>query len=406
VTDRPAGCRTGTAPSLRTRELVIDGLPLADDSVGVGVYGRRLVRSLLARREDLTCTPIVAAPAWLAPRLDAGAPSAARDREPARRQPPFTFVRSPRSGHPLIDAAIWSQRVGLWARRRGAMFFSPAPFWAAVAPEACVVVQHDRIPHYFPAYLGRKLVRKFLARRSDAFLRRCRAIVVHSEHGRRDVAGIPGLAADRIRVIRPWLPDEFNPPDAARLAPGVRETYRLPPRFWLYVGGYDYRKNVELLIAAYARVAREPEAPRLVLAGPMPPTRGPYCDVEGALARAELPAGAVVRPGFIAAEDMPGLFGAAELMIYPSRYEGFGLPPMEAMGCGCPAICADTSSLPEVVRDADYRFADHDAASLGALLERAAQRRLPPNPSFTRNDFREKMSLDAYVALFNDMTAS
>jgi glycosyltransferase involved in cell wall biosynthesis len=268
-----------------------------------------------------------------------------------------------------------------------------------------VVFQHDRIPHFFPAYLGRRGIRKALADRTEGFLRRCRWIVTHSEHGRRDLAQIPGVLAERIQVIRPWLPDEFNPQEAARLAPVVRSKYRLPERFWLYVGGFDYRKNVELLIAAYARVAG-PEAPRLVLAGRLPPSSGPYCDVQGALARAGLREDAIVCPGFIASEDMPGLFGAAELMIYPSRYEGFGLPPMEAMGCGCPAVCADNSSLPEVVRDAEYRFTDNDEAALRAVLARARAERLPFNPSFTRADFSEKLALDAYVTLFNSLAAA
>jgi glycosyltransferase involved in cell wall biosynthesis len=374
------------------RELIINGLPLASDAVGIGVYGRRLVRGLLARRAALTCTPIVVVPKWLAPRFDL--------------ETDVMDLWSPRAGHALLDEAIWSHHVGSWARQRGALFFSPAPLWSRFAPEASVIFQHDRIHHFFPRYLGRKGLRRGLINRAEACLGRCRLVVTHSEHGRRDLAAIPGVVADRIRVIRPWLTAEFNRHNAARLAPLVRSKYRLPQRFWLYVGGYDYRKNVELLIAAYARVARGCDAPRLVLAGRLPPRNKRYCDVTAALERSGLSGDRVFCPGFIAGQDMPGLFGGAELLIYPSRYEGFGLPPMEAMGCGCPAIAADTSSLPEVVRDPDYRFGDDDEAGLGALLARAVPERLPLNPSFTREDFSEQVAMDAYVTLFNEVAAT
>lgn len=384
--------RAFVASPPRQRELIINALPLANDTVGIGVYSRRLVLGLLARRPQLKCAPVVVAPHWLVSRLDPGLD--------------VVRLRSPRVGQPLLDEVLWSHRLGNWARRRDALFFSPSSFWSTSAPQSCVVVHHDRIYHDFPKYLGRWGLRKALAYRAEGFLGRCRFIITHSEHSRRDLAAIPGVAPDRIRVITPWLPEDFNPQHAARLVPLVREKYRLPERFWLYVGGYDYRKNVELLIAAYGRVARERGAPRLVLAGRMPSARGPYCQVEAALARAGLSSDLVIRPGFIAAEDMPGLFRGAELLIYPSRYEGFGLPPMEAMGCGCPAICADGSSLPELVRDRAYRFRDDDEAGLAALLARALPTRLPLNPSFARRDFDGKVAMDAFVTLFNEVAAS
>ena len=369
------------------RELIINGFPLANDAVGIGAYGLRVARGLLQRRAELRVVPVIAAPAWLAARLDFGGDLRA--------------LASPRPGHPLLDQAVWSARLGAHARARGALLFSPAPFWSPLAPSDSVVCHHDRIYHHFPRYLGRKFVRHVLAYRAEKFLRRCRVIVTESEHARNDIAKIPGVRAESISVIRAWLPQEFNPEHARRTAGGVRKKYGLPERFWLYVGGYDYRKNVEMMIAAYAQTAGKTDAPRLVLAGRMPPRNGPFCDVEGAVRRAGLRDDAVIRPGFIDHADMPGLFGAAELMIYPSRHEGFGLPPMEAMGCGCPAICGDNSSLPEVVSDADYRFRDDGQEGLAKLLSRAATGRLPLNPAFTRDDFDERKAMDAYVNLFN-----
>lgn len=375
------------------RELLIDGRPLGNDAVGIGAYGARLVRGLLDRRAELRLTPVVAAPSDRAARLGFGANVRA--------------LAAPRIGHPLLDQAAWSLRLGLHACRRRAVLFSPAPFWSPVAPADSVVCQHDRIYHHFPRYLGRKFVRRFLAYRAEAFLRRCRFIVTESDYARDDLAHIRGVAAASIRVIPAWLPDGFTAEAARAQADRVRTKYHLPARFWLYLGGYDYRKNVELLVAAYARTARIPGTPRLVLAGRIPRAEsGPYCDMEAALRQADLPADAVVRTGFIEGADLAGLYGAAELFVFPSRSEGFGLPPMEAMGCGCPAICADNSSLREVVRDDTYRFPDNDPAPLAGLLARAAERPFPLNPSFDRMQFDEHAAISAYIDLFNRIATS
>ena len=103
-------------------------------------------------------------------------------------------------------------------------------------------------------------------------------------------------------------------------------------------------------------------------------------------------------PGFIASEDMPGFYGAAELLIYPSLYEGFGLPPMEAMGCGCPAVSANNTSLPEVIKDSSYRFSVLLPEELINLLIRAASKALPMNPSFAQNEYSEKTALSLLIS--------
>ena len=106
----------------------------------------------------------------------------------------------------------------------------------------------------------------------------------------------------------------------------------------------------------------------------------------------------VIMPGFIASEDMPGLYGAAELLIYPSLYEGFGLPAMEAMGCGCPAVSSDNTSLPEVVKDKEYRFNTQSPEKLIKILVRAASTALPMNPSFAQTEFSEKTALSLLIS--------
>jgi alpha-1,3-rhamnosyl/mannosyltransferase len=213
-----------------------------------------------------------------------------------------------------------------------------------------------------------------------------------------------GYDASRVRVIPAWLTDEFSEAAAQVRAAAVRQRYDLPDRYWLYVGGYDIRKNVDMLIRVYASVRRRNSAvPPLVLAGRIPlDLSKPVCRVRQTVAL-ELPAesGAISFPGFIDEADLPGLYAAAELFVYPSLYEGFGLPPMEAMGCGSPAIVADNTSLREVVTDADYRFGTASPEPLAKLLERACAAPLPLNPSFRREAFDKATAAAAYGDLFS-----
>jgi glycosyltransferase involved in cell wall biosynthesis len=166
------------------------------------------------------------------------------------------------------------------------------------------------------------------------------------------------------------------------------------------VGGYDYRKNVELLIEAYGRVAALRECPVLVLVGRLPEDlRKPVCDIPGALKMAGLTKSRVCLPGYIEPDDLAAVYAGAELFVYPSLSEGFGLPPLEAMSCGCPAIVADTTTLPEVVTDKEYRFAVLDASGLTDILMSAAQTPLRLNPGFDRTHFREARGMREYLQL-------
>jgi glycosyltransferase involved in cell wall biosynthesis len=186
---------------------------------------------------------------------------------------------------------------------------------------------------------------------------------------------LANIPAEKIKVVYPWMEPRFNPDFAGREAARVRSTYGLPKKFFLYVGGYDYRKNVEFLLEAYALARRKSELPPLVLAGTIPAKKAStVCDVPGAMERNGLKAGRdVFLPGFIADCDMPGLYGAGELLVYPSLYEGFGFPPVEAIACGKPVLVADNSSLKEIITTPQNRFSTDDPAILASLLLSAQQ---------------------------------
>jgi glycosyltransferase involved in cell wall biosynthesis len=171
----------------------------------------------------------------------------------------------------------------------------------------------------------------------------------------------------------------------------------LPSRFWLYLGGYDYRKNVERLIEAYSHARRDASCPPLVLAGAIPAqTAPPYSDPLGKARAAGLTTTEVIFPSSIATADLPGLYAAAELLVYPSLYEGFGLPPAEAMAVGTPVLVSDTSSLPEVVPRAECRF---DSQSASALVEKLKSAATDPGQFHCalHEEFHEAYALGRYL---------
>ena len=378
------------------RRIVIDGWHLGA-AAGLGSFSERLARGLAERAAAADWVVEVVVPSQRFRQANSTLPLAH-----------LVSVGSPRVQHPLLDEYLWKNRIGLWCRRHrpDAVLLSPAPFWSVRAPRQTVVVHHDCINRHFVRYQGKWLVRRWLAQRTEKFLSRCSLVITESHHAGEELIRLVGVSRDRVKVIPAWLPPQYAASAAHPEAARVRSRYGLPDRYWLYVGGYDYRKNIELLIAAYATARTRAPCPTLVLAGKVPGTKGgPVCDVWGALTRNGLETAAVRLPGFVAAADMPGLYAGAELLVYPSLYEGFGLPPLEAMGCGCPALVADNSSLPEVVADPEYRFDTRDASTLVALLEKAALRPLPLNPSFSAATFGERAAMDRYVAAIKPLMA-
>ena len=238
-----------------------------------------------------------------------------------------------------------------------------------------VVTVHDIVPWLFradhDAYWPRGPF-KYDYRRRLRDVAWADAIIVPSEHTRRDLAQHLDIPGDRVRVIPQAVDGRFAPvADTERLA-AVRRTYKLPHVFVLYVGGYySARKNIFGLLEAYRRFLREPgtKPVKLVFAGASS-ARGKTADELRRAVADPLLRDQVVMTDFVADEDMPALYSAATIFAYPSLYEGFGLTPLEAMACGTPVVTADGSSLRELAGNAalcvDPR--DPDAVSAALLL--------------------------------------
>jgi glycosyltransferase involved in cell wall biosynthesis len=278
--------------------------------------------------------------------------------------------------HPLLNHIVAANKLLALVRKKfpNAILHSPGPIWGLARPATTIVTLHDCIYRSFPRYLGRFFVRRWYLRATERFAARASLVLTDSEFSKADLVNRLGIAANRIEVLYPWVGPEYSTKSDTVTRENLRARLRLPGRFWLYLGGYDYRKNVEVLIEAYAAARRKRTLPPLVLAGHIPQkSTRVTCDVFGAVRKTGLGSDEILMPGRISAGDLPDLYRASALLIYPSLMEGFGLPPAEAMAVGTPVLVSNSSSLPEVVQNSECFFDVNNAVSLMEKLLAAAE---------------------------------
>jgi glycosyltransferase involved in cell wall biosynthesis len=264
---------------------------------------------------------------------------------------------------------------------RDAIYHSPSPFepspidrlWPpSLRRLPLVVTLHDWIPAVFPdENMPDAGVRRFYWARAEIIRQAERALSV-SQATADDAVNLFGLRPDRLSITGGGVSESFRPP-ASRSA--VRATLGLVrpaigTEYMLYTGGMDYRKNVDGLLTAYARLPRSlRDRYKLVLVGRLglDDPRGPFAAHAAALGIPDR----VVFTGFVSDEELVLLYQGASLFVFPSLYEGFGLPVVEALACGAPAIVGRNSSLIELVDQEEALFDTADPASIQAALTRA-----------------------------------
>ena len=261
---------------------------------------------------------------------------------------------------------LWEQAVQPWRARRERLDLLHAPVYVGpvIAPCPLVVTVHDLSFYLYPELFQpmNRLYLQVAARRS---VRQARAVIADSMSTARDIARILDIAEGDITVIPAGVGQEMRPiADQARLA-AFRAAHGLPERFILFLGTLEPRKNVPLLLEAYAQLAGSSAIDHsLVIAG----GKGWYYEsIEATVDRLGL-WGKVIFPGFVPEVELCLWYNAADLFVFPSLYEGFGLPPLEAMACGTPVIVSSASSLPEVVGDAGLVVPADDASALASAM--------------------------------------
>ena len=265
---------------------------------------------------------------------------------------------------------LWWEQVGLRraCAEEGVDLLHSPYFASPLVPNVpTVVTVHDVIPLILPRY-GRSPHARAYVKLVSAAVRRARAIITVSEASKRDIVRALGIPDERIHVVYNAVDSNLRQICDEAALEGVRDAHGIGGDYLLYFGGFDERKNVERIVRAYlAARSRFLRPCQLVLAGSLNLVgeHPLYPDPRPLIHKLDLE-GQVIVTGRISEEEKPLLYSAATAFVFPSLYEGFGIPVLEAMACGAPVITSNVSSLPEVAGDAALMA---DPTSIEALAE-------------------------------------
>src|SRR5262245_35169173 len=333
--------------------IAFDGTALRPGRTGVGYYTEHLLHHLAqtASNDELIVVSNRS--------IDTTAPLPSRVRvaTPARRVPRLVWMQT------LAVTALREVEADVVHFTNGMLpLMSPVP---------TVVTIHDMSLRLYPRYhpprrvlLNRPLV--------DLAARRADAIITPSDTARRDIVRLYDLDPSRVHVVYEAAAPSFRPVIDPVELERVRRKYHLDERIILYVGTIEPRKNLPKLIDAFAGRRQAGElSHQLVCVGPYGwLSRG----IEDQIARTNL-AHAINFTGYVPFDDLPALYSLAEMFVYPSMYEGFGLPVVEAMACGTPVVTSAAGALAEIGGAAIEQVERLDADTLGRAIVALARSR-------------------------------
>ncbi len=232
-----------------------------------------------------------------------------------------------------------------------------------------VITLHDIIPYKLPETVGKTYLEIFTRQMPD-IIKFCDGIITVSDYSKSDIAEKFSFPKEKIFVTPLYSDKSYKPLSKSESRNIISRNYSIDFDYILYTGGFSPRKNIIGLMEAYSSYISMTDSKLfLVIAG----SRGQSYSLYKKRAEELKIQDRVIFPGFISQEHMPYLYNAASLFVYPSFYEGFGLPPLEAMACGTPVIASNTTSMPEVLKDsvfyADPCDTDKLCEAIGAVLE-------------------------------------
>lgn len=367
--------------SVNVSHYVLDARTATPDFPGIGRYVANLARALVPLLEPEEKLTLLCDPRYVI-ELPAGVSVVVLAASPFSLQQQWAVLRLVRSLHADV-------------------YHSPyyiMPYWYTVPK---LVTVHDLIPILFPklvSWRARLLFRSLLTmavRTSDQ-------VIVDSGSTREDLAKILPVSEARTKVVYLGVDSKFSP-QLNESMDSLRERPGLPEQFVLYLGSNKPHKNLVRLVEAWSQVGSQFPEHTLVIAGAW------LSDYPESRQRAEALGLASIRwLGRVAEEDLPALYSAAEAFVFPSLYEGFGLPVLEAMACGTPVTCSQTSSLPEIAGDAAVFFDPQDTDDIiqslvQVLASDSLQEELRIKGLHRASQFAWRRTAEATLSLYREM---
>jgi glycosyltransferase involved in cell wall biosynthesis len=331
--------------------IAFDGTTLTPGRTGVGYYTEHLLQHL-AREVESTGDEIVVL--------------SNKPIDTERPLPPHVRVHD---GHRFPIRIGWMQMRA--ARALDAVQPDVAHFTNGMiplgSPVSTIVTIHDMSLRLYPQChpLRRLLLNRPLM---QVAIRQAQSIVTVSDSARGDLLRLHGVAADRVSVVHEAASPSFHPITDRAVLEGVRARYQLPRQFVLYVGTIEPRKNLSRLVEAFAQARARGIPHHLVCVGPYGWSSR---DLAGRVERLAL-SESVHFTGYAKFEDLPAIYNLADFFVFPSLYEGFGLPVVEAMASGLPVITSSTSSLVEIAGDGAATIDPTNTEALADAIVRLA----------------------------------
>ena len=269
-----------------------------------------------------------------------------------------------------------------------------------------IVTIHDLIPYIMPETVGKGYLKRFL-KDMPYIISQTAGILTVSEYSKRDILRFfPEFPEEKIFVTPLAADTNFKPMDKNLCKRYIKDTFKITDPYILYIGGFSKRKNVKELILSFSRARKSFKKDyKLLIAGSLR-------DEGISLKNFTLSEGledSVIFTGFIEDRFLPILYNAAEAFVYPSLYEGFGLPPLEAMSCKTPVITSNLTSIPEVTSDAAILINPYNIDELSSALvtllnndnlkETLSQKGYKRSHNFTWHNTAEK-TFNAYKKIF------
>jgi glycosyltransferase involved in cell wall biosynthesis len=331
-------------------QIGINGRSLFRQLTGVQHYAREVTRALCALApEEINFTVF-------------------SGREGRGMEPGLPLAASPVPAGGPLRGMVWEQTV---LRRMAAkagvdVLFSPANLAPLYPPASSVVTIHDLSFLLFPEYFSRSFglyYRNIIPR----IVEQATAVITDSESSKQDLVDHLGVSPAKVTAIHLGVAPYFRKRIKKADLEAVRQRHGLPPKFFLSVSSLEPRKNLGKLVQAYGLLPNEIKGEfKLVLVGA---GNRLFADpgLSGELMR--LPAGSVITPGYIPEADLPAVYRLSTALVFPSFYEGFGLPVLEAMAASTPVITSRCSSLPEVAGPAAALIDPESAEEIAAAME-------------------------------------